>query len=93
MRAGRQAITRRPALTGCTNETWTDYSQLSAITAGGKRYDLVHVGTDNSEHTKLGSTWFHHTALGLASTTTNGVDTGFIREPAVEQWAPSAALR
>ncbi|MGA5605797.1 RHS repeat-associated core domain-containing protein [Streptomyces griseoincarnatus] len=25
--------------------------------------------------------WFHHTALGLASTTTDGVDTGFIREP------------
>ncbi|KAF3463258.1 RHS repeat-associated core domain-containing protein [Streptomyces sp. Tu 3180] len=65
-----------------TNETWTDYSQLSAITAGGKSYDLVHAGTDNAERTKLGSTWFHHTALGLASTTTNGVDTGFIREPA-----------
>ncbi|MEU0179502.1 RHS repeat-associated core domain-containing protein, partial [Streptomyces massasporeus] len=68
--------------TARTNETWTDHSQLSAITAGGKSYDLVHAGTDNSERTKLGSTWFHHTALGLASTTTNGVDTGFIREPA-----------
>ncbi|MFJ6000468.1 RHS repeat-associated core domain-containing protein [Streptomyces sp. NPDC092370] len=68
--------------TARTNETWTDYSQLSGITAGGKSYDLVHAGTDNSERTKLGSTWFHHTALGLASTTTNGVDTGFIREPA-----------
>ncbi|WP_078956201.1 RHS repeat-associated core domain-containing protein [Streptomyces sp. NRRL B-1140] len=68
--------------TARTNETWTDHSQLSSITAGGKSYDLVHAGTDNSERTKLGSTWFHHTALGLASTTTNGVDTGFIREPA-----------
>ncbi|MFH9713083.1 RHS repeat-associated core domain-containing protein [Streptomyces luteogriseus] len=68
--------------TARTNETWTDHSQLSAITTGGKSYDLVHAGTDNSERTKLGSTWFHHTALGLASTTTNGVDTGFIREPA-----------
>ncbi|MFF6811577.1 RHS repeat-associated core domain-containing protein [Streptomyces sp. NPDC012403] len=65
-----------------TNETWTDYSQPSGITAGGKTYDLVHSGTTNAERTKLGSTWFHHTALGLASTTTNGVDTGFIREPA-----------
>jgi RHS repeat-associated protein len=45
-------------------------------------YDLVHAGTTNSERTKLGPTWFHHTALGLASTTTNGVDTGFIAEPA-----------
>ncbi|MGQ5609647.1 MULTISPECIES: RHS repeat-associated core domain-containing protein [unclassified Streptomyces] len=65
-----------------TDESWTDYSQLSGITAGGKTYDLVHAGTTNAERTKLGSTWFHHTALGLASTTTNGVDTGFIREPA-----------
>ncbi|MCF0077670.1 RHS repeat-associated core domain-containing protein [Streptomyces lomondensis] len=68
--------------TARTNESWTDYSQLSGITAAGKSYDLVHAGTTNSERTKLGSTWFHHTALGLASTTTNGVDTGFIREPA-----------
>ncbi|MER7900823.1 RHS repeat-associated core domain-containing protein [Streptomyces sp. NPDC096046] len=68
--------------TARTSETWTDYSQLSGITAGAKSYDLVHAGTDNSERTKLGSTWFHHTTLGLASTTTNGVDTGFIREPA-----------
>ncbi|MFJ8187876.1 RHS repeat-associated core domain-containing protein [Streptomyces sp. NPDC096105] len=68
--------------TARTNETWTDHSQLSSITTGGKSYDLVHAGTDNSERTKLGPTWFHHTALGLASTTTNGVDTGFIREPA-----------
>ncbi|CAL9321361.1 hypothetical protein SUDANB66_06317 [Streptomyces sp. SudanB66_2053] len=65
-----------------TGESWTDHSQLSGITAGGKTYDLVHAGTTNAERTKLGSTWFHHTALGLASTTTNGVDTGFIREPA-----------
>ncbi|MFE6333083.1 hypothetical protein ACFVOK_07645 [Streptomyces sp. NPDC057798] len=43
---------------------------------------LVHAGTTNSERTTLASTWFHHTALRLASTTTNGVDTGFIREPA-----------
>ncbi|WP_077801896.1 RHS repeat-associated core domain-containing protein [Streptomyces sp. JHA26] len=68
--------------TARTNESWTDYSQLAGITASGKTYDLVHAGTSNAERTKLGSTWFHHTALGLASTTTNGVDTGFIREPA-----------
>ncbi|MFB7650417.1 MULTISPECIES: RHS repeat-associated core domain-containing protein [unclassified Streptomyces] len=67
--------------TSRTGESWTDHSQLAGITAGGKTYDLVHAGTDNSERTKLGGTWFHHTALGLASTTTNGVDTGFIREP------------
>ncbi|WP_235614641.1 RHS repeat-associated core domain-containing protein [Streptomyces ambofaciens] len=65
-----------------TGESWTDYSQLAGITTGGKTYDLVHAGTTNAERTKLGSTWFHHTAFGLASTTTNSVDTGFIREPA-----------
>jgi RHS repeat-associated protein len=74
--------TAAASATARTNETWTDHSQLSSITAAGKSYDLVHAGTTNSERTKLGSTWFHHTALGLASTTTNGVDTGFIREPA-----------
>ncbi|WP_405517551.1 hypothetical protein [Streptomyces canus] len=52
-----------------------------AVKVGGTNDDLVHAGADNSERTKLGSAWFHHTALGLASTTTNGLDTGFIREP------------
>jgi hypothetical protein len=46
-----------------------------------ERGDLVHAGTDNSGRTKPGSRWFPYTALGLASTTSNG-DTGFIREPA-----------
>ncbi|WP_405470848.1 RHS repeat-associated core domain-containing protein [Streptomyces canus] len=81
-KAGNETAGGRTAATARTNETWTDYSQLSGITVGGTNRDLVHAGTDNSERTKLGSTWFHHTALGLASTTTNGVDTGFIREPA-----------
>ncbi|MFF9105185.1 RHS repeat-associated core domain-containing protein [Streptomyces rubrogriseus] len=67
--------------TARTDESWTDYSQLAGITTGGTTYDLVHAGTTNAERTKLGETWFHHTVLGLASTTTNGLDTGFIREP------------
>jgi RHS repeat-associated protein len=79
---GNETVGGRTAATARSNETWTDYSQLAGITVGGTSYDLVHAGTDNSERTKLGSTWFHHTALGLASTTTSGVDTGFIREPA-----------
>ncbi|WP_434100830.1 RHS repeat-associated core domain-containing protein [Streptomyces pharetrae] len=81
-KAGNETAGGRVAATARTNETWTDYSQLAGITVGGTSYDLVHAGTDNSERTKLGPTWFHHTALGLAFTTTNGVDTGFIREPA-----------
>ncbi len=74
--------TAAASTTARTGESWTDDSQLSGITTGGKSYDLVHAGTSNAERTKLGDTWFHHTALGLASTTTNGFDTGFIREPA-----------
>jgi YD repeat-containing protein len=79
-KTGNETAGGRVAACARTNETWADHSQLSGITQGGTSYDLVHAGTDNSERTKLGSTWFHHTALGLASTTTNGVDTGFIRE-------------
>ncbi|MGA4798987.1 RHS repeat-associated core domain-containing protein [Streptomyces lavendulocolor] len=65
-----------------SSETWSDHSQLKTITTSGTARDAVHAGTDNSERTKLGDTWFHHTALGLAGTTTAGIDTGFIREPA-----------
>ncbi|MER6159536.1 RHS repeat-associated core domain-containing protein [Streptomyces sp. NPDC001868] len=80
-KVGNETAGGRVAASARTNETWTDHSQLSGITVGGTAYDLVHAGTDNSERTKLGSTWFHHTALGLASTTTNDVETGFVREP------------
>jgi hypothetical protein len=59
---GNETAGGRIAASARTNETWTDDSQLSAITTGGTAYDLVHAGTDNSERTKLGSTWFHHTA-------------------------------
>jgi RHS repeat-associated protein len=79
---GNETAGGRVAASARTNETWTDYSQLSGVTVAGTNYNLVHAGADNFERTKLGSTWFHHTALGLASTTTSGVDTGFIREPA-----------
>lgn len=65
-----------------SSETWSDHSQLKTITTSGTTRDAVHAGTDNSERTKLGDTWFHHTALGLTGTTTAGTDTGFIREPA-----------
>ncbi len=62
-------------------ESWSDYNQLTSITAGGTAYQAKHAGTTNDERTKLGDTWFHHTQLGLASTTTGSTDTGFVREP------------
>ncbi|QIJ66426.1 RHS repeat-associated core domain-containing protein [Streptomyces sp. JB150] len=81
-KTGNETAGGRVAATARSNEKWTDYHQLADITVGGTSHDLVHAGTDNNERTKFGATWFHHTAVGLASTTTNGVDTGFIREPA-----------
>ncbi|MET9987571.1 hypothetical protein [Streptomyces rochei] len=36
-----------------TGESWTDYSQLSGITVGGKTYDLVHAGTTNAERREV----------------------------------------
>lgn len=75
----RVAFSNRRDLIPCSEEgqrrMWMVIRQ-PGITTGGKTYDLVHAGTSNAERTKLGGTWFHHTALGLASTTTNGVDTG-----------------
>ncbi|MEU9983571.1 RHS repeat-associated core domain-containing protein [Streptomyces sp. NPDC050856] len=65
-----------------SSETWTDHRQLKTITTSGTARDAAHAGTDNSERTKLGDTWFHTTALGLTGSTTAGTDTGFIREPA-----------
>ncbi|WP_257039934.1 hypothetical protein [Streptomyces sp. TLI_55] len=59
---GNETAGGRIAASARTYETWSDCSQLSAITTGGTAYDLVHAGTDNSERTKLGSTSFHHTA-------------------------------
>ncbi|OPG11035.1 hypothetical protein B1R27_00645 [Streptomyces sp. GKU 895] len=36
-----------------TNETWTEYGQLSGVSVGATAYELVHADTDNSERTKL----------------------------------------
>ncbi|MGZ2362020.1 hypothetical protein LRE75_36080 [Streptomyces sp. 372A] len=58
--------------TARSGESWSDYNQLTSITAGGTTYQAEHAGTTNDERTKFGDTWFHHTQLGLAST-----DTGF----------------
>ncbi|ROQ59131.1 RHS repeat-associated protein [Streptomyces sp. 840.1] len=64
-----------------TGEKWTDYSQLTSITTGGKTYAGQYGSTDQSERIKLGETFFHNGPIGLAATSTAGVDTGFNREP------------
>ncbi|MFG2677347.1 RHS repeat-associated core domain-containing protein [Streptomyces sp. NPDC048445] len=64
-----------------TGETWSDYSQLTSVTVAGKTYAGQYGSTDQSERIKLGDTFFHNGPIGLAGTSTAGVDTGFNREP------------
>ncbi|MET9800298.1 RHS repeat-associated core domain-containing protein [Streptomyces sp. NPDC006368] len=64
-----------------TGETWSDHSQLTSITVGGKTYAGQYGSTDQSERIKLGDTFFHNGPLGLSARTTAGVDMGFNREP------------
>ncbi|MFF6958166.1 RHS repeat-associated core domain-containing protein [Streptomyces sp. NPDC008317] len=55
-------------------ETWSDFNQLTALTA-------AYSGTDNGERTRLGATTFHNGPEGLAASTTAGTDTGYTRDP------------
>ncbi|MFH8791941.1 RHS repeat-associated core domain-containing protein [Streptomyces sp. NPDC017941] len=64
-----------------TKENWSDFSQLTSLTVGGKTYDGQYGSTDQSERIRLGDTFFHNGPLGLSAKSTAGVDTGFNREP------------
>ncbi|WP_369211725.1 RHS repeat-associated core domain-containing protein [Streptomyces flavofungini] len=64
-----------------TGEKWSDHSQLTSLTVGGRTYEGQYGSTDQSERIKLGDTWFHNGPLGLSATSTAGVDTSFNREP------------
>ncbi|MFJ3996572.1 RHS repeat-associated core domain-containing protein [Streptomyces parvus] len=64
-----------------TGITWSDHSQMTSITTGGRTYAGQYGSTDQSERIKLGDTFFHNGPLGLSATSTAGVDTGFNREP------------
>ncbi|MFE9834528.1 RHS repeat-associated core domain-containing protein [Streptomyces sp. NPDC005551] len=64
-----------------TGEKWTDHSQMTSITVGGKTYAGQYGSTDQSERIKLGDTFFHNGPLGLSAKTTAGADMGFNREP------------
>ncbi|WP_225976725.1 MULTISPECIES: RHS repeat-associated core domain-containing protein [Streptomyces] len=64
-----------------TGIKWSDHSQMTSITTGGKTYTGQYGSTDQSERIKLGDTFFHNGPLGLSATSTAGVDTGFNREP------------
>ncbi|MEW2066316.1 RHS repeat-associated core domain-containing protein [Streptomyces sp. NPDC007346] len=64
-----------------TGAKWSDYSQMTSVTTGGKTYAGQYGSTDQSERIRLGDTFFHNGPLGLSATSTAGVDTGFNREP------------
>ncbi|WP_435189412.1 RHS repeat-associated core domain-containing protein [Streptomyces sp. bgisy126] len=60
---------------------WSDHSQMTSLTVGGRTYAGQYGSTDQSERVKLGDTFFHNGPLGLSATSTAGVDKGFNREP------------
>ncbi|MFC8176170.1 RHS repeat-associated core domain-containing protein [Streptomyces sp. NPDC057325] len=64
-----------------TAATWSDHSQMTSVTVGGKTYAGQYGSTDQSERIKLGDTYFHNGPLGLSAKSLGGVDTGFNREP------------
>ncbi|MFJ9621959.1 RHS repeat-associated core domain-containing protein [Streptomyces sp. NPDC101181] len=64
-----------------TGIKWTDHSQMTSITTGGKTHTGQYGSTDQSERIKLGDTFFHNGPLGLSAASTAGIDTGFNREP------------
>ncbi|MFF5506234.1 RHS repeat-associated core domain-containing protein [Streptomyces roseolus] len=64
-----------------TAATWSDHSQMTAVTVGGKTYAGQYGSTDQSERIKLGDTYFHNGPLGLSAKSLGGVDMGFNREP------------
>ncbi|WP_308376450.1 hypothetical protein [Streptomyces sp. ISL-99] len=64
-----------------TAEKWSDYSQLTSLTVGGKTYGGQYGSTDQSERIKLGDTFFHNGPLGLSAKSAAGVDMGCNREP------------
>ncbi|MEU1075117.1 MULTISPECIES: RHS repeat-associated core domain-containing protein [unclassified Streptomyces] len=78
---GNETAGAPTAETTRTGETWTDFSQLTSLTTGNKTFTGQYASTDQSERIRLGDTYFHNGPLGLAGTSTGGVDTGFNREP------------
>ncbi|MEV7699924.1 RHS repeat-associated core domain-containing protein [Streptomyces sp. NPDC086779] len=64
-----------------TGVAWSDFSQMTSVTVGGKTYAGQYGSTDQSERIKFGDTYFHNGPLGLSATSTAGVDKGFNREP------------
>lgn len=64
-----------------TGITWSDHSQMTQLTVGGRTYDGQYGSTDQSERIRLGDTFFHNGPLGLSAKSTAGVDMGFNREP------------
>ncbi|WP_138907019.1 hypothetical protein [Streptomyces chryseus] len=59
-----------------TAEKWSDCSQLTSLTVGGKTYAGQYGSTDRSERSKLGDTFFCNGPFGLSAKSTGGVRNG-----------------
>ncbi|GAA3143437.1 RHS repeat-associated core domain-containing protein [Streptomyces rectiviolaceus] len=80
-KAGNETAGAPTAESARTSGTWSDHSQLTALTQGGKEFKGRYASTDNSERVQFGDTTFHHGPVGLSSKTTGGVDMDFTHEP------------
>ncbi|MEX2292083.1 MAG: RHS repeat-associated core domain-containing protein [Mycobacteriales bacterium] len=72
------------AAVGATTRTagsWNNKDQLTAVTAGGTSTPFAYTGLSQNERTSRGSTSFTTSPTGLATETTDGATTSFIRDP------------
>ncbi|MFJ4918480.1 RHS repeat-associated core domain-containing protein [Streptomyces sp. NPDC088725] len=65
-----------------TGETYNDFNQLTAITTGGTTSHYTYAGTDSSNRLTADETRIDQGPEGISSTTTDGQNTGFVRDPA-----------
>ncbi|MFJ4919954.1 RHS repeat-associated core domain-containing protein [Streptomyces sp. NPDC088725] len=65
-----------------TGETYNDFNQLTAITTGGTTSHYTYAGTDSSNRLTADATRIDQGPAGISSTTTDGQNTGFVRDPA-----------
>jgi RHS repeat-associated protein len=80
-KAGNETAAAPTPQTARSGGQWSDFSQLTSLTQGGKDFKGRYASTDQSERTQFGDTTYHHGPVGLSAQTKAGVDMNFTREP------------
>ncbi|NJQ02519.1 hypothetical protein HCK00_18725 [Streptomyces sp. PLAI1-29] len=79
--AGNETAAASPA-GARTGATWSPFTQLTRLSAGGESTTASYAGVDNTDRLTRSGTTFTQTALGLTRETGgSGQATGFVREP------------